>query len=138
MPPVGEGCVPPSRLGTRWAVIVTPVTSGPDDETRAFGCKARDPDDVEFVIQVVPSYGASGPVFIAGDDPLKQGPVLRFVNRLLVRLQRPSSFEQTELVVIRVSDDEIVHSESVADLGAGRQRAIAIAEQIAVGTFSGS
>lgn len=89
------------------------------------------------MIQVTTSFAVAGPAFIAGDDPLAQGPMLRRVNRLLARVQRPKRVSGTALLVIGPGD-EVVRFEDVKDLERGRGRALSIAAEITAGTFVAS
>lgn len=119
----------------RWDAASVPEQADyPDD---LFTCSANAPNGARFFIQVVPSFGSVGPTFLAFGDSLRQGPILRLVNRLLVRVQPPARrVDGHMLLVTRVDDDEQVLIEDCESLGAGRERALEVAHQIRSGTFS--
>lgn len=108
-----------------------------DYPSDVFTCSANAPNGARYFIQVVPSFGSVGPTFLAVGDSLRQGPILRVVNRLLVRVQ-PSArrVDGNMLLVTRVDDDEQVLIEDCESLAAGRARALEVAQRIRSGTFS--
>ena len=103
---------------------------------QTFCCRAIDPDGRQFEIQVVPVFGVASPFIIARDDELRPGPILRLVNRLLVRVQRWKDYDTTELMVLRADTGEVVHREEVLDLAQGTLRAKNVEEQIRLGKFT--
>lgn len=115
-------------------------TDGPEG---SFRCGAEDPSGTRYVISVVPVYGVAGPVFLAVGESMRQGPVLRRINRLLRRLQRPA--RRTEHVMVTVARAvprealvEELYTADVASLAKGREVALAIAAEISTGTFDGT
>ncbi|GAB7006955.1 hypothetical protein JCM18899A_44280 [Nocardioides sp. AN3] len=108
-----------------------------DYPANVFTCSANAPNGARYFIQVVPSFGSVGPTVLAYGDSIRQGPILRLVNRLLVRVQPAARrVDGHMLLVTRVDDDEQVLIEDCASLGAGRDRAHEVAQQIRSGTFS--
>ena len=98
----------------------------------------RDPEGNEFFVQAVPSFGVSGPVWLAKEsDPFPQRGLLRLVNRLLARVQRPQSFESAAVTVVRVGaqGEDTVLFEPLDTLAEALNRAASIAQEIESGQF---
>lgn len=127
--------------GTAWES--SSMADPTDHPNGIFTCSAEDATGAKYVIQVVPTFGGSGPLFLAIGESLRSGPVLRTINRLLLKLQPPArTFQGAALTVTRAGlngdDDAEIYRVEVSDVPQGRAMALAIADEIRAGTFDPS
>lgn len=64
----------------------------------SFHQRTRDPHGNQYLVQVTPVSGITGPVFLSKDGE-PPGPLLRLVNSLLRRIQPTSSFDGASVEV---------------------------------------
>ena len=111
----------------------------PWDDDTGFGQLVNAPNGKRFLITGVHVYGAGGPAFLVveGEHPLARR-LLRYVNPILVRLQRPRSERTAQVEVCRVRGRktvEYLRGMDASDLADAHRKAEAIAQEIVAGTF---
>jgi hypothetical protein len=112
----------------------------PWDNDTGFGQLVSAPDGKRYLITGVHVYGTGGPAFIVveGDHPVARR-LLRYVNPILMRLQRPRSEQTAHIEVCRVEGKkslEYLMGMEASDIADAHRKAKAIAQDIAAGTFN--